>query len=900
MSERKQPYTIKTSDLLLTKLIPPQVATPAVEREALLARLDEGLSRRLTLVSAPAGFGKTTLVAAWAARRDEPVGWVSLDAADSDPTRFWRYVVSACQTFDDEIGRAILPMLGGAAHGSMEPILIDLINLLAGLDSRRVLVLDDYQAIGSDDTQTGMSFLIQHLPATLHIIITTRAEPPLPLGRLRARNDLSELRADDLRFTRAEMQTFLDQALGTSLSEELVGHLERRTEGWSAGLRLIALALEGRRDPAEIEHFLSTFGGGQKHLLEYLVGDVLAAQPEATQDFMLRSAILSRFSAALCDEITGRADSQVLLNQLERDNMFLSSLGEQDGERWYRYHPLFAEAVASEARRRLSPAELNDLLGRAGRWYERRGMLTEAVEALLDGGDFENAARLIEPLVGMRAFNELHTLKRWIERLPETVLTRHPDLALIYAGALLYTMDRRAPATFELVEGPLRLAEDCWQREENDEKLGMALSFRAGLSFWANDLTSAYRYAEQALEVLGENPSDIFSRGISLLFAGMHQMVEGHVDQAEQMVMEARAISEATQDKQAVLASMLVHAEICTARGQNHQAAQLYQQVIAQAIDQEDPSDRPNALVGLGRIQYEWNEVEAAREAAQGAIEAGRELGDERLVVEATLLLARVEAASGHVDQAHALLGGLLTSPLWPRVHRRMQCWQARLSIAAGDLASARRTLDALARSGGPVEGIGQELEDLTLARLLIATGDPRSALVRVERWRQDAARQWRGRSEIEALIVMAMAQAGQGEAARARETLAEALDLAQPGDQRRLFLDEGEPVITLLKAILDEHDEPYASYARVLLHAAMSAQLAAPDSAGSGLIEPLSAQERRVLRLLAAGLSNADIADELVVSINTIKTQLKSIYHKLSVRSREEACDAAHDLHLV
>jgi LuxR family maltose regulon positive regulatory protein len=366
------------------------------------------------------------------------------------------------------------------------------------------------------------------------------------------------------------------------------------------------------------------------------------------------------------------------------------------------------------------------------------------------------------------------------------------------------------------------------------------------------------------------------------------------------MIMEARAITEATQEKQAVLASMLVHAEICTHRGQYHQAAQLYRQVMAGAIDQDDPSDRPNALYGLGRVHYEWNELPEARSAAETAVEAGRKIGDERLVVEATLLLARVEQTSGQDDRAQALLNGLMASPLWPRVHRQVQTWQARLHIRSGDLAAAKRALDVLAKMSATIDAAQQELEDFTFARLAIAQGNADEALVRVTRWQADAVQEGRGRSEVEALILAALAYDRLGEAGRAREALREALDLAQAGDQRRLFIDEGEPMIALLKALLDAHDEPYASYARVLLHAVMATQTAMSGSAqASGLIEPLSVQERRVLRLLVAGLSNADIAEELVVSVNTIKTQLKSIYHKLSVRSREEACDAAHDLHL-
>jgi LuxR family maltose regulon positive regulatory protein len=900
MSEAQQSHYFYESDLLRTKLSPPRLAAPIIHRDGLLARLDEGLSRKLTSITAPAGFGKTTLVAGWLAEKKVQAAWVSLEAADSDPIRFWRYVVAACQTFAPAIDRTVLPLLGAAQRTSIEPFLTAVINQLAGLDGLHILVLDDYHTLVSDEIHRGMAFVLAHLPETLHIVLAGRSDPLLPLGRLRARNELNELHANDLRFTQAEMSVFFEKSSHLALSPELVEHLEQRTEGWGAGLRLIVLALEGRRDPEEIERFLATFGGDQKHLADYLVGDVLASLPEDIQQFMLQTAALSRFTASLCDDVTRQTGGQSIIDRLERDNLFLVPLGHENAERWYRYHPLFCEAVASEARQRLGQDSLYDIFRRASHWYEKHGLLVEAVESALDGESYQDASRLIDHLREARSFYEPYTLRRWIERLPDGILASHPGLAFAYASSLLHTMDRYHPATAQMVEGPLQLAEECWQRAANRPRLGAVMAFRAGMTLWQNGLARGFALAHQALDLLGETPDDIYWRGIALSFIGIEDLLNGHIDHAEQAIMEAYAIAGASQDRSAALGVMLQHARAYVLRGQNHPAAQLYQQVIDEAVDREDPSNKPYALFGMGNIHYEWNELAQARQSAETALRASQKLGDDRLMIDVSLLLARIDFSSGQTGEAQHRLDMLVTSAQWPTMRRKVQAWQARFSLWSGDIAGARRLLDVLAGEGIPAQRMQHELEDLSQARLEIALGRAQEALARLSMWQADAQAEGRTRSEIEILIVRALAYASLQDNMQALASLAEALDLSQMGDHRRLFVDEGQPMVALLKTMLAERDEPYASYARVMLHAVMQAQMTQPEATTELLIEPLSAQELRVLRLLTAGLSNADIAGELVVSVNTIKTQLKSIYHKLSVRSREEACDAARDLHLV
>src|SRR5437660_5758321 len=391
MEEVQQTRPPDRYELLSTKLALPRPRPSLVLREPLLERLDEGLEHKLSLLSAPAGFGKTTLVSEWIATRGErqdspPVAWVSLDVGDNDPVRFWRYVIAACRSFHANVGESALALLQTSRRPPLESMLTTFINELAQLVCRGYLVLEDYHVITSPRIHETMTYFVDHLPATLHLLILTRSDPPLPLARLRAHDDLYELHTADLRFSLAETEAFLRQAFPFPLSTEAITHLEARTEGWVAGLRLLALALQGRKDPRELERMLVTFTGSHRHILEYLVADVLSSQPEALQDFLLQTVFLNRLTASLCDAITGRIDSERMLEQLEHANLFLIPLDEIG--QWYRYHTLFAEAMQHEARRRLGEDYLHSLYDKASRWFEEQGLLAEAVEVALSARDF--------------------------------------------------------------------------------------------------------------------------------------------------------------------------------------------------------------------------------------------------------------------------------------------------------------------------------------------------------------------------------------------------------------------------------------------------------------------------------------------------------------------------------
>src|SRR5438132_12360776 len=488
MEEVQQTRPPDRYELLSTKLALPRPRPSLVLREPLLARLDEALEYKLTLLSAPAGFGKTTLVSEWIATRGErqdplPVAWLALDAGDNDPARFWRYVIAACQAFQTGIGKSALALLHTPRRPSLETLLTTFINELAQLAHKCVLVLEDYHVITSSQIHETMAYLVDHLPATVHLLILTRSDPPLPLARLRAHGDLYELHAADLRFSLAETRTFLQQALPFPLSAEAITLLESRTEGWVTGLRLLALALHGRRDPQELERMLVTFTGSHRHILAYLVADVLSSQTETLQRFLLQTAFLKPLTGSLCDAVTGRSDSEMMLEQLEHANLFLIPL--DDVGQWYRYHALFAEAMQHEARRRLGEDNLRSLFDKASHWYEQNGLHAEAVEITLSARNFERAAMLIESSMwSYSAVNELYTWLRWVEQLPEEILQTRPALCLDYATALLFALDRSDPALLVRIQKPLEMAERRWQVEGNRPKLGEVLALRSQVAWW--------------------------------------------------------------------------------------------------------------------------------------------------------------------------------------------------------------------------------------------------------------------------------------------------------------------------------------------------------------------------------------------------------------------------------
>ncbi len=896
------------NDLLYTKLALPQPGAPLVRRPRLLARLDAGFARRLTLVAAPAGYGKSTLVAEWLAARQQPAGapvqaaWLTLDAGDNDTGRFWGYLVAACQRLHPRALDAAAALLPGPQPLQIEPLLTALLNGLIGLPGRSVLVLEDYHTISAPEIHATLAFLIERLPATLHMLIMTRDEPPLPLARLRAGGDLSELRAGDLRFTPAEIRTLLQQALAAPLPPELLGQIAERTEGWPAGLCLATLAIAQGAAPHEAARALAALAGSHQHIAAYFAAEVLAAQPEQLQRFLLATSVLDRLSGELCDAVAGGEAGQATLEAIERANLFLTPL---DGERrWFRYHALFAEAMRQQALARFGAAHVRELHARASRWYAAQGLLADATEAALAAHDFEAAAGLIDQLseLGQMRF-EVYTLRRWAEQLPPAVLARHPAVCLAYAAALLFSEDRAAPATLRLIEGPLELAERGWMRAGDERRLGTALALRALAIWWQGQRRQSGRVARRALALLpaGEH----HWRSIAVMQVSLDELDHGQLRAAEEQLLEARALFEASANGYGVRAATLTLAEIAIQRGELDQAGAIYAQVLAEAAD--DPIDQGHALIGRAGLAYLRDDLRAAEAdlaralalAEQCVTSDGSRMTDAALFIPASLLRARTSIARGAWPEAQPLLGLLAGRALQhpdPQLRRAVQAAQAELALALGDMVAVQRWANAAAQPGDDVARFEQEREALIVARWLIAQGERAAAVRAIEHWLADARAAGRGLSEIALLALLALAQAG-SHPHEAAEALRLALVRAQASGAWRVFLDHGAPMAALLAGAarsLAASDPARALAERLLARFPSAPANAAPPRALPGaldtLAEPLSPQEQRVLRLLGAGLSNPEIADELVVSVNTVKTHVQSIYRKLGVNSRREA----------
>lgn len=864
--------------VLASKFTPPQLLPGLVERPELVARLDLGINNhRLALVAAPAGSGKTSLAAQWRnAHPQKPTAWLALEAGDNDLLRFWQLVMQACRA------EVALEMLLSDRAFSLPDILTTFIDELTG----GVLVLDDFQHIRWPQIHQSLAYFIDHLPRDFHLLILTRVEPPLPLGHWRAGGEMFDLPAADLRFTREQTQFFIDRQLPATISVEAIDRLHERTGGWAAGLRL---AVQGRAT-GEIEKFLRDFSGEYPPLLEYFATEILQTQPLSPREFLLKTGFLGRVNPALAGEVTELETSGVLLEQLEYAHLFLEKL---EGEgKWYRYRPLFAEALRGLARQRFGDRGLRELARKASRWYEQNSLPDEAMEVAAGVEDYDRMGDLLEYYFTFapQAF-EIQQVRGWVEQIPESAWKARPRLCLIYAIVLLFTSDRFHPATRLRVEIPLQLAEKQWQAEENYPALGQLMAFRSCLAYFQGDYNASYEAVCKALEWLPQE--EIYWRGIALTNMVPHELYDGRLNSALFLLREAHRLCVVSNNPYSKRAALFLLADVYLRRLELEQARQVYRQIYEEAVD--DPSDRCATLYYLGLISFEQNDFEKAAHYVEQALELNREVADDLLQLRASLLVIRLKHLQGDLDQAAALLQMLVArSQRWPLMLREVQAYQAQLAIARGELKTARHWSAML--DGQPSEGPRtlQERESLVQARYFLARQAFPAAHNLLDGWLSEVQAQGRSASECEIWTLRALAYYAEGDLKQAAPALQEALALAQPENFRRLFLEEGQALAGLVQAALPTiKKESLAVFARSLLKELAwpeTTRPALPAATQVTLPEPLSRQEQRVLRLLSEGLSNTEIANELVVSINTVKSQVKSIYRKLDINSRKEA----------
>lgn len=883
--------------ILHTKLMLPRLHPVLVRRTALFARLEAGLTRKVTLVSASTGFGKTTLVSAWLADRNIPTAWVTLDENDNDPVRFWTYTLSALRGIDAMLGKTALSMLSASSPPtSFQPVLTLLINDLTRLTGPHILVLEDYHTITSNEIHEALIFLLQHLPEHLHLVLISRTEPDLPLGTLRARDELVEIDAADLRFSQAETDAFLREALQDSLPPGAAEKLQERTDGWAAGLRLASLALQNKGGQ-DAERVIASFSGSHRYVADYLTQEVFASQPEVVQSFLLSTCFLSRLTGALCDSITGASNGDAMLAQLERQNLFIVQLTTGGGRSWYRYNPLFAESIQGLARQRLGEAGVRAIFEKASVWYEYQQMFDDAIETALAAAHFERAIALVERFVEIYNLSEMHTLTRWLERIPLALTLQHPTICMTYAMLILFSSDRYAAATMLRIEPYLQAAEQVWRVQGNDEKVGTVLALRGMMLLWQGDFKQSLACVEQALEMMAEN--EVFWRGVSLLNAAGGDMNAGRMSEAQDKILEARAFLGASQNFHGMLATTSMLSEIFYLQGNLEQATLLAGQLMTDAVGDESMlDDQGDARRILANISYEQNDLKAAEQYAIEARAMARQRNNELLEAQAQSQLASIYAAQGNETRAHDELLTLAARLNHRLAYREVQDSQALLALRTGQLESLNRWQTLIETESENLLYQQRQRETCILARLRIAEGRSAGALALLAPLPADAAH-----SLTQALCIQALAHRAAGDLSGAKETLAHALEIGHQKGFRRIFLDEGASMAALLRElILALPNRTLSLYAGTLLH------LFPPETASTRqgtpisvtLVEPLSGQEVRVLRLLVAGLSNGEIASELVISGNTVKTHIKNIYRKLNVNARDEARLVAKELKLL
>lgn len=886
-----------TNIILHTKLNTPRLQPDLVLRPNLVERLAQGASRKLTLISAPAGFGKTTIASMWVAQASLPAAWLSLGPEDNDLARFLAYLIAAFQRLNGQAGTHALALLQSPQPPAYEPVLTSLLNDLAAADSPVMLILDDYHLITTPAIHEALTFLLDHVPPHICVMILTRADPPLPIPRWRGRGELAELRATDLRFSLPETTAFLARL---PLSTPDIEALQTRTEGWIAGLQMAALSMQRRQD---LHAFVASFTGSQTYIADYLTDEVLEQQPAATKNFLLHTAILDQMTGPLCDALLERTDSQSVLEAMQAGNLFLVAL--DDEQRWYRYHHLFA-ALLVRRLQRTAPALIPRLHQRAGAWFEQQGLLAEAIKHRLAAQEFDHAASLID-----RQFDQLWetgehtTLKRWLDHLPEATLRAWPQLKV-------------RQAIFHVLAGQVDRARNCLDAAEQAlhagplpgggskaKWLGIAASLRGHLAWVKGAIPEIMRYAEQALSSLPEQEAEWRSFAAMTLGAALN--LEGRTQQASDAYEQALDIARKSGNLRFMLGPGLRLAFNLRSQGQLHRTMALCEENIQriESSGHQHPSYLGAFYSLAGDILCEWNRLEEALDLTQ----QGLSLGKQGLEIEALTwnyyLLIRVLIARQDLDAAaqalqeldnlyhqHDAPGGLSD---------RIAEVRLQLLLAQHDLPGAEQVLKTQAAHATAAAAPARLGAAIQQARFLLAKGQQqrddlalREALALLCDLAQVAAATRSADRQIKALAVQALVHQALGDPARASETLQAALNLGEAEGYVHTFVGEGAP----MQALLQQGRAQTAHWSRV--RSAFAAGQAAPPQTGTSSPETLTAREQQVLRYLKTHLTTTEIADELFLSVHTVRSHVKSIYSKLQVSTRTGAVERATELGLI
>ncbi|WP_284754893.1 LuxR C-terminal-related transcriptional regulator [Arthrobacter sp. efr-133-R2A-120] len=886
--------------LLETKLHVPVPRRALVARPRLSDRLNQADEQTLILVSAPVGFGKTTALTEWLAEAPSDgrlLAWLSLDQRDNDPTLFWTYLIAALDKASNALGAQALATLR-SPQSSTEAFLTILINGLQAIPNRLVLVLDDYHVIDNQDLQEGLAFLLENMPAHLQLVIASRADPALPLARLRARGRLLEIRAADLRFTLKEAAAYFNGVMGLGLTAKDIAALEGRAEGWIAALQLAALSMQGRDDVAG---FIAGFAGDDRYIVDYLVEEVLQRQNDDVRNFLLQTSILNRLNGPLCDALTGQNNGKAMLESLDRGNLFVVPL--DDRRWWYRYHHLFADVLRARLMDE-QPGRINEMHERASLWHEQNGDIPEAIRHATAGKDFERAADLIELAIpAMRKDRQEATLSRWLEALPGELIHARPGLSVAYAGALL--------ASGELTGVDARLLEaEQWVRTTAEGGDGGNLTssiaiYRAAQALAVGNAAGAMTHATTALGLVGKD--DHLERGAASGLLALGHWTNGKLGVAHGLWTDSYNSLERAGHHSDMLGCSIAMADIRITQGRLRDAMAIYERGLEIAGRHPEQMLRGTAdmHVGMSRLLLDRGELEAAKKHVMTSQKLSEDAALPQNPYRSRVAMARILQAEGDVGGALEQLDEaerLYVGDFFPVVHP-VAAVRARMWISQG------RTSDALhwARERGISTenelSYLHEFEHITLARALLAqhrkelsedsVGRAIALLVRLLRAAEGGGRTG---TVVELLVLMALARKKEADDGGALAALQRAVALAAPEGYVSVFVDEGEAMANLLESLASQGSAP--DYVDRLLES-FGAETRS-TRAQQRLLEPLSERELQVLRLLSSELGGPEIARELLVSLNTLRTHTKNIYAKLGANNRRSAVRRAEELNLL
>ncbi len=890
--------------LLRTKHHIPQLGSTCISRSRLIKRMDEGFGRKLTLLSAPAGFGKTTLLADWIHNRSIPSAWVSVDSGDNDPMHFLAYLILGLQTLKRNTGKAALTMLQSPQPPPIESILINLINDLVRIPTDAALVLDDYHAVDAKPIHDMIFFLLERLPRQMHMIIATRSDPPFPITRIRSQNQLTELRAADLSFTTDETTKLFNNRMNLNLSSVDIQILETRTEGWIAGLQLAALSMSGRNDPSV---FLNAFKGDHRYIADYLTEEVLNRQPGPLRDFMLKTSILDRLNASLCEAVTQANNCQNMLNALDKANLFVIPLDEE--RCWYRYHHLFADLLKLRLRRKLGD-RVGDLHRRASQWLTRNGFNNEAMVHAFVAQDCSLAARLIKQIAEADWDRARESrLLRWFEKLPDDLINADPKLCIFYARELFNSghpddAERKLQAAEHLLD-------DGSGHDQAQEGLkGRIAVIRAYVAARTGDVPRVVHFSNQALKLLPRG--DFLWRSVAATTLGFGHGWTGEGD----CVKAQRAFSRAMKNSQAAgnlyyyVFSGSCLGGVLLMRGKLKQATDVYRRLLDHAIDNgiEQMGILGSLYSNLGMILCEWNDLDEGLRLIEKGIELSESGRDPVILASCQIIL--MKAFLYRMDFANAAdtmekineCAGRFMLPPW--ITNTVSALNVYIWLATGDLGSALNWADERKLSVDDEVQSLRELEYLAYAHILFFQQRLDDADGLLRRLIENAEIGDRVYLVVEMRLWRVLILCAKGEKTIALKELNIALSLAEPGGFLMAFLSKGKPVAELLEEILrvkqKDGDDTNAGCSRSYVKKIAMAFKAVMPPKIEGLMDPMSDRELDVLHLIAAGLSNREIAEKLFISLNTVKSHTKNINSKLSVNSRTKAVAQAKALGLL